>query len=79
MSAPLVIHERQITVTSERPSMGVSVILDLNEDVSVPVLKHFLSYVPEDFEATSDLRMQLESGGIPQFLEILLPVPPELS
>ena len=57
--------------------MGVSVILDLNEDVSVPVLKHFLSYVPEDFEATFDLRMQLERGGVPQFLEIQLPVPPE--
>lgn len=57
--------------------MGVSIILDLNEDVSVPDLRHFLSYVPEDFEPTFDLRMQIEGGGIPQFLEIRLPVPPE--
>lgn len=57
--------------------MGVSVILDLNEDVSVPDLKHFLSYVPEGFDHSYDLRMQIVEGVIPQFLEIRLPVSPE--
>ncbi|MEY9777207.1 hypothetical protein ABH915_002815 [Arthrobacter sp. MW3 TE3886] len=58
--------------------MGVSVILDLNEDVSVPQLRHFLSYVPEGFDPSCDLRMQIQDGVTPEFLEIRLPVPPEL-
>jgi hypothetical protein len=57
--------------------MGVSVILDLNEDVSVPQLRQFLSYVPEGFDPSSDLRMQTQDDVIPQFLEIQLPVPPD--
>jgi hypothetical protein len=57
--------------------MGVSVILDLNEDVSVPQLRQFLSYVPEGFDPSFDLRMQTQDDVIPQFLEIQLPVPPE--
>jgi hypothetical protein len=58
--------------------MGVSVILDLNEDVSVPHLRHFLSYVPEDFDPNFDLRMKILDGVTPEFLEIQLPVPPEV-
>lgn len=58
--------------------MGVSVILDLNEDVSVPQLRHFLSYVPEGFDPSFDLRMQIQDGVTPEYLEIQLPVPPEL-
>lgn len=58
--------------------MGVSVILDLNEDVSVPDLRHFLSYVPEGFDTSFDLRMQIQDGVTPEYLEIQLPVPPEL-
>lgn len=58
--------------------MGVSVILDLNEEVSVPQLRHFLSYVPEKFDPSFDLRMQIRDDVIPQFLEIQLPVPPEV-
>jgi hypothetical protein len=58
--------------------MGVSVILDLNENVSVPQLRHFLSYVPQGFDPSFDLRMQIQDDVIPQFLEIQLPVPPEL-
>jgi hypothetical protein len=58
--------------------MGVSVILDLNEDVSVPQLRQFLSYVPEGFDPNFDLRMQIQDGVTPEFLEIRLPVPPEL-
>lgn len=58
--------------------MGVSVVLDLSEDVSVPHLKHFLSYVPEGFDASFDLRMQIQDGVTPEFLEIQLPVPQEL-
>ncbi|MFE4229966.1 hypothetical protein ACFRJ8_18995 [Arthrobacter sp. NPDC056886] len=57
--------------------MGVSVILDLTEDVSVPALRHFLSYVPQGFDPSSDLRMQIQDAVVPQFLEILLPIPPE--
>ncbi len=56
--------------------MGVSVILDLNEDVSVPVLRHFLSCVPEGFDPSLDIRMEMQSNGTPQFLEIVLPLPP---
>lgn len=56
--------------------MGVSVILDLSEDVSVPQLRHFLSYVPDDFDPKFDLRMQILNGVNPSFLEIQLPVPP---
>jgi hypothetical protein len=56
--------------------MGVSVIIDLSEDVTVPQLMHFLSYVPDDFDPTFDLRMQIQSGVNPSFLEIQLPVPP---
>lgn len=55
--------------------MGVAVILDLNDDVSVPVLKHFLSYVPEDFDYTTDLRWKSDTRELPQFLVIPLPVP----
>lgn len=55
--------------------MGVAVILDLNDDVSVPVLKHFLSYVPQDFDYTLDLRWQSDTREFPQFLVIPLPVP----
>jgi hypothetical protein len=57
--------------------MGVSVILDLNEDVSVPVLRHFLSCVPEGFDPNLDIRMEIQSNGTPQFLEIVLPIPQE--
>lgn len=57
--------------------MGVSVILDLNEDVSVPDLRHFLSYVPEGFDPKFDVRMQVQNGVNASFLEIQLPVPPE--
>lgn len=55
--------------------MGVSVILDLNEGVFVSDLRHFLSFVPKDFDERFDLRMQIEASGIPQFLEIQLSAP----
>lgn len=57
--------------------MGVSVILDLNEDVSAHDLSHFLSHIPEGFDRSYDLRMQIVEGVIPQFLEIRLPISPE--
>lgn len=50
--------------------MGVAVILDLNDEVSVPDLKHFLSFVPEGYAETLDLRLRSVTGGAPQFLAI---------
>ncbi|MCB5292606.1 hypothetical protein [Arthrobacter sp. SO3] len=55
--------------------MAISVLLDLNQVVSVPELKHFLSYLPADFDTTEDLRMSIHADGTPSFLEIPLPVP----
>lgn len=55
--------------------MAVTVLLDLTQAVSVPDLKHFLSYVPQDFDPTEDLRTSTETDGAPTFLEIALPVP----
>ena len=57
--------------------MSVAVILDLRDDVSVPLLKLFLSYVPEDFDDTTDLRWKSGTDGLPQFFVIPLPVPEE--
>lgn len=56
--------------------MAVSVLLDLGRAVSVPDLKHFLSYLPEDFDPTEDLRLSADSDGTTNFLQIPLPVPP---
>jgi hypothetical protein len=64
-----------ITKEMEGAPMAVSVLLDLNQVVSVPELKHFLSYLPADFDPTEDLRMSIHADGTPSFLEIPLPVP----
>lgn len=50
--------------------MAVSVLLDLRNSVSVPVL----SYLPEDFDANQDLRTSIDAGGM-HLLEIHLPLP----
>lgn len=55
--------------------MAVSVLLDLRHAVSIPDLKHFLSYLPENFDADQDLRTSVDAGGTVHFLEIQLPVP----
>lgn len=57
--------------------MSVSVILDLGKIVSVPELRHFLSYIPEDFDPAEDLRLQPDGDGTTHFLEIPLPIPQE--
>lgn len=50
--------------------MGVAVVLNLNDDVSVPDLKQFLSFVPEGYADTLDLRVLSETGAPPAFLAI---------
>lgn len=57
--------------------MAVAVILDLRDDVSAPLLKLFLSYLPEDFDDTADLRWKSEGENLPRFLVIPLPDPSE--
>lgn len=61
--------------TSERCLMAVSVLLDLTQVVSVPDLRHFLSYLPDGFDPAEDLRMSTLTDERPYFLEISLPVP----
>lgn len=75
MSAPLVRHEIHITVQQKGIPMSVAVILDLRDDVSAPLLKHFLSYLPEDFDDTTDLRWESGTDGLPHFFVISLPLP----
>jgi hypothetical protein len=55
--------------------MSVAVILDLRDDVSAPLLKLFLSYLPEDFDDTTDLRWKSGAEGLPHFFVIPLPLP----
>lgn len=55
--------------------MSVAVVLDLRDDVSVPLLKLFLSYLPEDFDDTTDLRWKSGTDGLPHFFVIPLPLP----
>lgn len=56
--------------------MAVSVLLDLTQVVSVPDLRHFLSYIPEGFDPAEDLRMMSpQNDGRPNFLEISLRIP----
>jgi hypothetical protein len=55
--------------------VAVAIILDLRDDVSVPLLKLFLSYLPEDFDYTTDLRWKSGTEGLPQFFVIPLTVP----
>lgn len=59
--------------------MAVSVLLDLSQTVSVPDLKHFLSYLPEGFDPAKDLRMSTHADGTTHFLEIPLPLSSEHS
>lgn len=75
MSAPLVIHEMRITMQSKGVVMGLAVILDLSEEVTVSTLKVFLSYVPENFDSTADLRWKSDTGGLPNFFVIPSPAP----
>lgn len=67
------ICQRQSPPTREAE---VWVILDLRDDVSAPLLKLFLSYVPEDFDDTTDLRWKSGTDGLAHFFVIQLPVPP---
>jgi hypothetical protein len=56
--------------------MAVSVLLALNQTVTVPDLRHFLSHLPADFNLGMDLRMHPETDdGRVDFLEIPLPIP----
>lgn len=57
--------------------MAVSVVLDLGQAVSVPDLQLFLSYLPEAFCSSEDLRSNIDSDGTTHFLEIPLPLPGE--
>lgn len=56
--------------------MAVSVLLSLSDAVSLPDLMHFLSYVPEDFDPTQDLRMQFRGEPTTNYLQIARPVRP---
>lgn len=55
--------------------MAVSVLLALTRTVTVPDLRHFLSYLPEDFNLGKDLRMHPETDGRTNYLLIQLPAP----
>lgn len=57
--------------------MAVSVLLDLNQVVSVRDLTLFLSYIPDDSDPTADLRMGNVSDDRAHFLEIPIPVTPK--
>lgn len=61
--------------------MGVSVILDLENQVSAADLRQFLSFLPEasesacDLRVTTDLRVIVDDHEVPHFLAIQLPTP----
>lgn len=66
----------QITYKKDKGApMAVSVLLALDQPVSLPDLMHFLSYLPEGFDPTEDLRTHPNADGTTHFLEIPLPIP----
>ena len=55
--------------------MAVSVVLDLGQAVSAPDLRHFLSYLPEAFDPSEDLRSAVDADGATRFFVVALPLP----
>lgn len=54
-------------------SLAVSILLDLGQAVTVLDLRQFLSWVPEGFDVTQDLRLDSSQADI-ALLEIPLPL-----
>lgn len=53
--------------------MAASVILNLNEPVSVRDLRQFLSLVPEGVDNSDDIRQRYANESSTGYLEILIP------
>lgn len=53
--------------------MASSVVLNLNEPVSVRDLRQFLSLVPEGVDNNDDIRMQYANEATTGYLEISIP------
>lgn len=54
--------------------MALSVVLNLTEPVSVPDLERFLTFIPDGFDTSQDIRRRIEDDTRAAYL--VIPIPP---